>query len=105
MVEDNKFVRQSLAHALLSPLTVILGSLDMLLNQEDTWPGYAIEILELALVQAQRLQDTLDDLLSTAKVQDNTVLLSWSLPTPYPGAQHPEEQAEPPETNEHKEFG
>jgi signal transduction histidine kinase len=105
MVADEEFVRQSLVHALLSPLTVILGSLDMLLNQENAWPGYAVEILELALAQAQRLQEALDTLLSTAEVKDNTVLLSWSLPIAPAGDRQPRDQAEKPAANDNKEPG
>jgi signal transduction histidine kinase len=82
MNDDPKAIRQHFAHALLSPLTVVLGSLDMLLHQDTAWPGYAKEVLELALAQAQRLHDTLNDLLATAEVEDNTVLLSWSPPVP-----------------------
>ena len=103
MVEDDKFVRQSIAHALLSPLTVILGSLEMLLNQEGDWPGYAVEIMELAMAQAQRLHDTLDALLSTAEVQDDTVLLYWSLFAPYTETRSAQEQAESPEIDKHEE--
>lgn len=81
---DSQALQQRFTHALLSPLTVILGSLEMLLNQDAAWPGYAQEVLELALAQAQRLHDTLDDLLATAEIKDRTVLLSWSFPaTPH----------------------
>jgi len=80
MTEESKAVRQQLAHALLSPLTVILGSLDMLLNQETAWPGYAREVLGLAMAQAQRLHDTLNELLMTAEVHGRTVSLSWPPP-------------------------
>jgi signal transduction histidine kinase len=78
MADDPTAIRQRFAHTLLSPLTVILGSLDMLLNQDTAWPGYAKEVLELALAQAHRLHDTLNQLLDAAEIENDTVLISWS---------------------------
>ena len=76
-MEDPKATRQRFAHALLNPLTVILGSVEMLKNQAATWPDYAKELLELALAQGQRLQEILSDLIATAEVEGNTVRVSW----------------------------
>ena len=85
-MEDTKAIRQRFAHALLSPLTVILGSVEMLKNQAAAWPDYAKELLELALAQGQRLQETLSDLIATAEVEGNTVRVSWpASPAPHEG--------------------
>jgi signal transduction histidine kinase len=78
MADDAKVTRQRFAHALLSPLTVILGSVEMLKNQAAAWPDYAKELLELALAQGQRLQSTLTDLIATAEIEGDTVRVSWS---------------------------
>ena len=94
MVEDPNAIRQRFAHALLSPLTVILGSVEMLVNQAAEWPEYARELLQLALAQGQRLQGTLNDLIASAQVEDGVVRVSWVRPGP------PQPPVTPPNTTE-----
>jgi signal transduction histidine kinase len=97
MIEDPKIVRQRFAHALLSPLTVVLGSLDVLLNQSAAWPDPVKEVLQLAMAQTHRLHDTLNDLLATVEVDGNTVHMTWSaVPAPHRQTQPPEPGAQQP---------
>lgn len=80
MTEDEQVTRQRFTHALLSPLTVILGSIEMLLNQAGDWPECNLELLRLAMAQGQRLQETLNTLIASAEVEGNTVRLCWVNP-------------------------
>lgn len=93
MPRDPKVTRQQFAHTLLSPLTVIRGSVEMLKNQDTMWPAYARELLGLALAQAQHLQDILNDLIATAEVDGDTVRVSWQATEP----PHPEGSGGPPQ--------
>jgi K+-sensing histidine kinase KdpD len=95
MTEGTKATRQRFAHALLNPLTVILGSVEMLKDQAAAWPDYAKELLELAMAQAQWLQDTLSAMIATAEVEGDTVRVSWSAKPAAPAGAPvvPEEQA------------
>lgn len=92
MAEKQPGTKQRLAHALLSPLTVILGSAEMLQSQATAWSEQAQELLDLVLGQARRLQATLSELLATAEIEGDTVRLSWcdhrekaGSPAPAPG--------------------
>lgn len=78
MPEKEHLLLQRFTHALMSPLTVILGSAEMLASQAGLWPETSRELLELILSQARRLQETLDSLVAAAEVQGGVVQLSWS---------------------------
>lgn len=80
MTDDEKTTLQRFTHVLLSPLTVVLGTVEMLLNQAEEWPEYCQEMLQLALAQGQRLQETLTDLIASAQVNGDRVCLSWVNP-------------------------
>ena len=96
MVEDPNAIRQRFAHALLSPLTVVLGSVEMLLNQSAEWPEYARELLQLALAQGQKLQGTLTDLIASARVEDGVVHVDWMHPATLPPPAAPPDTTEKP---------
>jgi signal transduction histidine kinase len=78
MAEDQQASRQRFAHELLSPLTVILGSAEMLQKQSEGWPGYTRELLDLILTQGHRLQETLNALATSAEVEGNIVRVIWT---------------------------
>ena len=95
MVEDPNAIRQRIAHDLLSPLTVILGSVEMLRNQAEEWPEYVRELLQLALTQGQRLQETLNGLIASADVEGDVVRTSWVNPATLPPAPPSEAKDKP----------
>lgn len=101
MTDDEKTTLQRFTHALLSPLTVVLGTIEMLQNQADDWPEYCQEMLQLALAQGQRLQTTLTSLIASAQVNGSTVCLFWvnpaALQTNGQSAQPPDNASSKPE--------
>lgn len=76
MSESDRAFVQRFAHALMGPLTVILGAAEMLQSQVGTESSR--ELVDLILSQARRLYETLGSLLATAKVQGEMVQASWS---------------------------
>lgn len=78
MPEKERVLLQRFTHALMSPLTVILGSAEMLESRAMLWPEASRELLQLILSQARCLQETLAALVATAEVQGKKVQVSWA---------------------------
>jgi len=78
MSEKDRALVQRFAHALMGPLTVILGAAEMLQSQSQAGIESSQELVELILSQARRLYETLEDLLATAEVQGGMIQASWS---------------------------
>jgi len=78
MVRDSSGPRRQLAHALLSPLTIILGAAETLDGQAEGWTPEAREMLGLILEQARRLQETLAGMATTAQVEGNLIRMRWA---------------------------
>ncbi len=97
MSEGQQLLRQRFTHALLSPLTVVLGSAEVLQNSSEDWPAYARELLDLILTQGRRLQQTLDALVASAEVEGDVVRVCWTVPPAQPaeGAPDPIEPTDP----------
>ncbi len=77
MAEDPLESRRRFAHALLSPLTVILGAAETLLRQAASSEPLLREMAELILAQAQRLHSTLSRLAETAEVHGRSIYAEW----------------------------
>ncbi len=78
MAEDVLEARRRFAHALLSPLTVILGAAETLVNQAPPGDPLLREMAELVLENARRLLVTLNHLAETAEVRGNSVYAQWA---------------------------
>lgn len=78
MAEDALEARRRFAHALLSPLTVILGAAETLVNQAPPADPLLREMAGLILEHARRLHTTLNRLAETAQVRGNSVYAQWA---------------------------
>jgi len=95
MAKDQQTSQQRFAHALLSPLTVVLGAAETLQAQAEQWPPVAQELLDLILTHGRHLQRTLNRLVDSAEVEGAVVRTHWT--DPAAGARPPAAQETPAE--------
>lgn len=69
------FFAQTVAHDLRSPLSVVIGSLELVMNQEDTFQDRVKRLLTMALTKAHHMSEIIDALLLLASVRQEQVPL------------------------------